>query len=188
MKYYLCGPLMPLVFATMVASVLPSRAQTMQINGKFDVGGRSIRLMCHETSEPTVVVNAGMGTAPTEDKAWNEIAAKIAPLVRICLYDRAGLGGSDAAPEPTRTSADSSATDLDRALQAAGLKPPYVIVGHSIGGLNAQVSASLYPKDVSARVLASSTHPDQMRRWLVLLPAAKADDPKPLVDARDFLS
>ena len=128
-----------------------------------------------------------MGTAPVEDTAWQEIAAKVAPLARICLYDRAGLGGSDPAPEATRTSADAAA-DLHKALQVAGLKPPFVIVGHSIGGLNAQVSAGRYPKDVAALVLVSSTHPDQMRRWLAVLPAAQPDDPKPLVDAREFLS
>ena len=54
MKHYLRGPLVPLAFVTMLASVMPSRAQTMQIDGKFDVGGRSIRLMCQGTSEPSM--------------------------------------------------------------------------------------------------------------------------------------
>jgi pimeloyl-ACP methyl ester carboxylesterase len=174
-------------FAAMMAWAPQSMAQAKQIDGKFDIGGRSIRLMCQGTSGPTVIVDAGLGTAPVEDRAWQGIAAKIAPLASICLYDRAGLGGSDPAFKTSRTSADA-VDDLDKAARAAGLKPPFVIVGHSIGGLDAQVFASRHPADVAALVLVSSTHPDQMRRWHALLPPAKPDDPKPLADARDFLA
>jgi pimeloyl-ACP methyl ester carboxylesterase len=174
-------------FAAMMACSPQSMAGTKQIDGKFDIGGRSIRLTCLGTSGPTVIVDAGLGTAPVEDRAWQGIAAKVAPLARICLLDRAGLGGSDPAFKALRTSADA-ADDLERATRAAGLNPPFVIVGHSIGGLNAQVFASRHAEDVAALVLVSSTHPDQMRRWRALLPPAKPDDPKPLAAARDFLT
>lgn len=174
-------------FAIMMACGPRSMATTNQIDGKFDVGGRSIRMICQGSSEPTVIVDAGLGTAPAEDQAWQGIATRIAPVARICLYDRAGLGGSDPAFKTPRTSADA-ADDLEKAARAAGLKPPFIIVGHSIGGLDAQVFVSRHPADVAALVLVSSTHPDQMRRWRALLPRAKSNDRKPLADARDFLS
>lgn len=154
---------------------------------RFDIGGRAIRLACQGTGEPAVIVDAGMGTAPAEDEGWQRIAARIASSTRVCLYNRAGLGGSDPAPGTRRTSADA-ADDLDKVLSAAHLRPPFVLVGHSIGGLHAQVFASRYPTKVAALVLVSSTHADQMRIWRNLLPPPATGDPKPLVEARRFLT
>ncbi|MFC5860676.1 alpha/beta fold hydrolase [Acidicapsa dinghuensis] len=158
-----------------------------RIDGKFDVDGRHIRLACQGSGEPTVVIDAGMGTAPVEDRAWQQIAAKVAAVTRVCLYDRAGLGGSDPNPKPVITSADSAA-DMARVLEVAGLQGPFLVAGHSIGGLHAQVFAARYPAKVAGLVLVSTTHPDQFNRWLSLLPPAADGEAKALTDVRTFLT
>jgi len=132
------APLPLLGALTLLTSSAVAGAQ--DVDGSFDVGGRAIHLMCRGTGYPTVVVDAGMGTAPAEDERWQGIAGRIATSTRICLHDRAGLGGSDPAPEAVRTSADAAA-DLHAALHKADIAGPYLLVGHSIGGLHAQVFA-----------------------------------------------
>ena len=99
------------------------------VDGRFDVGGRSIRLACQGDGAPVAVIDAGMGTAPVEDPGGRGIAMRVSQTTRVCLYDRAGLGGSDPAPAGTRTSLDA-AHDLHAALAAAGVKGPYLLVGH----------------------------------------------------------
>ncbi|WP_404335486.1 alpha/beta fold hydrolase [Sphingomonas sp. MMS12-HWE2-04] len=165
-------------------AAIPAAAQ----NGRFDIGGRTIRLACRGEGAPTVVIDAGMGTAPAEDQAWQGIAARIAPTTRACLYDRAGLGGSDpVAKGAIRTSADMAA-DLEAALRKAGVKPPFLLVGHSIGGLHAQVFAARYPKQVAGLVLVSSTHPKQFTTWRAILPGPAAGEPELVAKARAILA
>jgi pimeloyl-ACP methyl ester carboxylesterase len=157
------------------------------VDGQFDVGGRTIHLACQGSGSPVVVVDAGMGTAPAEDPGWQRIAREVAAVTTACLYDRAGLGASAKAPPGPRTSADA-ANDLHAALKAAHVPGPYLLVGHSIGGLHAQVFASRYPADTAGLVLVSSTHPDQARTWLSLLPAPVPDENKAITDVRTFLT
>lgn len=134
-----------------------------------------------------VVIDAGLGTAPVEDPGWQAIARKVASVTRVCLYDRAGLGGSDPAKARPRTSEDA-AEDLHAALKAAYVAGPYLMVGHSIGGLHAQVFAMLYPHDTAGLVLVSSTHPDQSSAWLSVLPAPSPGEEKVITETRVFLS
>ncbi|SEP09240.1 Pimeloyl-ACP methyl ester carboxylesterase [Luteibacter sp. UNC138MFCol5.1] len=157
------------------------------LDGRFDIGGRSIKLKCEGSGAPVVVVDAGLGTAPAEDPGWLGIAAKVAPVTRVCLYDRAGVGGSDPAKTRPRTSKDA-AEDLHAALKAAHVPGPYLLVGHSIGGLHAQVFASMYPNDTAGLVLVSSTHPDQSSTWLSVLGPAKPGEEKAVTEARTFIS
>lgn len=176
------------MLAALATATLPLTAlATTDIDGRFDIGGRSIHLKCMGTGTPVVVVDAGLGTPPAEDPGWQGIAAKVSPVTRICLYDRAGLGGSDPATSRPRTSKDS-ATDLHAALMAAHVEGPYLLVGHSIGGLHAQVFASLYPADTAGLVLVSSTHPEQSRTWLAALGPAKPGEEKAVTEARTFIS
>ncbi|QAY76514.1 alpha/beta fold hydrolase [Sphingosinicella sp. BN140058] len=175
-----------LVMAALAASAAPA-AQTADAGDRIDIGGRALRLSCRGSGGPTVIVDAGMGTAPAEDPGWQGIAEKIAPTARICLYDRAGLGGSDPAPGGPRTSADAAA-DLHAALAKAQVRGPYLLVGHSIGGLHAQVFAALYPEDVAGLVLVSSTHPDQMTTWLSKLPPPASGEEKAIAETRAFLA
>jgi pimeloyl-ACP methyl ester carboxylesterase len=177
------------ILRTFVLLALAGTAQWVSaqtLDGKFDIGGRHIRLACQGSGYPTVVIDAGLGTAPVEDSAWQQIASKTAAVTRVCLYDRAGLGGSDRNPKPVITSLDS-ATDMARALEIAGLHGPFLVVGHSIGGLHAQVFANLYPSKVAGLVLVSSTHPDQFNIWLSLLPPPVDGESKVITDARTFM-
>jgi pimeloyl-ACP methyl ester carboxylesterase len=178
----------PLSFvATLALSASGASTAAPGTDGKFDIGGRFIRVACQGTGYPTVVVDAGLGTAPAEDDGWRRIASRIAVKTRVCLYDRAGLGGSDPAPKGPRTSMDAAA-DLRSALRKAGVEGPHLLVGHSIGGLHAQVFASRYPDDTAGLVLISSTHPDQIRTWLALLPPAAPDEEKAITEVRAFLT
>jgi hypothetical protein len=76
------------VFLALVGAAPSTSVQSL--DGKFDVGGRRIRLACQGSGYPTVVIDAGLGTAAVEDTAWQQIASKIAAVTRVCLYDRAG--------------------------------------------------------------------------------------------------
>ncbi|TCP36045.1 alpha/beta hydrolase [Sphingomonas sp. BK235] len=156
------------------------------VDGRFDVGGRAVRLQCRGTGTPVVVIDAGMGTAPVEDAGWGTIADQVAQVTRVCLHDRAGLGTSDPAPPGTRSSADA-ASDLHAALSAARVSGPFLLVGHSVGGLHAQVFAARYPADTAGLVLVSTTHPDQFTTWLGILPRPAPGEDKVVSDARAFI-
>jgi pimeloyl-ACP methyl ester carboxylesterase len=86
------------------------------------------------------------------------VQTDIARFARVCTYDRAGLGWSDAAPTP-RTSRQI-VSDLHALLTNAEIKPPYVLVGHSFGGLNARLYTSQFPEEVAGMVLVDSAHED----------------------------
>jgi len=83
-------------------------------------------------------------------------------LTRVCRYDRAGISHSDSGPRP-RTVQDV-VTDLYALLHTAQVPGPYLLVGHSLGGLIVRLYASLYPEEVVGLVLLDSSHPDQLDR------------------------
>ena len=87
---------------------------------------------------------------------------EVARLTRVCAYDRAGVGWSDPSPGP-RTSR-VFAEELHTLLHNAGVAPPFVLVGHSMGGLDVRMYASLYRAEVAGLVLVDASHPDQPRR------------------------
>ena len=93
-----------------------------------NAGGLRLQINCTGTGRPTVVLDSGLGDLLPE---WEGVQAGVADLVRVCSYDRAGYGDSDAGPMP-RTSA-RIATKLHTALQGSGEQPPYILVGHSFG-------------------------------------------------------
>jgi pimeloyl-ACP methyl ester carboxylesterase len=95
----------------------------------------------------------------------------VAKFTRVCSYDRAGYGWSDASPAP-RTSLQI-AGELKSLLDAAGERAPFVMVGHSFGGYNVRVFTSRYPKDVAAVVLVDASHPDEGSRTDAVLSAAQ---------------
>lgn len=173
------------------ASISGACASTLDaartVDGDFDVGGRTIHILCEGRGAPVVVVDAGMGTAPAEDSAWLAIAGTVSTVTTICLYDRAGLGKSEKAPPGPRTSEDA-ARDLHLALRAAHLPGPFLLAGHSVGGLHAQVFASRYPEETAGLVLISSTHPNQVQIWVSLLPPPAASEDKGIAGARAFLT
>jgi len=128
-----------------------------------DIGGYSLKINCSGKGSPTVVLAAGLGDVSIE---WSRVQPEIARFTRVCSYDRAGYGGSDAGPMP-RTSAQV-AKELHTLLQNAGEAPPFLLVGSSFGGYNVRVFNGNYPDQVTGIVLADATQEDQYR----LLPAA----------------
>ena len=126
---------------------------------RFDVGGFKMNIDCTGNGNPTVILDSGLGDTFL---SWRKVQPQIAQFVRVCSYDRAGLGYSDPSPRP-RTS-KVIAEELHALLQAAGITPPYVLVGHSLGGYNVRVFQSLYPKEVVGVVLVDASHPDQENR------------------------
>lgn len=128
-----------------------------------DAGGFRLNLYCAGQGRPTVVLESGL--ADSLD-TWRHVQPDIARFARVCSYDRAGYGYSDSGPMP-RTS-DRIASELHAALEAAGEKPPYLMVGHSFGGFNVRVFNGRYPDQVEGLVLVDATQEDQYR----LLPRA----------------
>jgi pimeloyl-ACP methyl ester carboxylesterase len=128
-------------------------------------GGRSLYLRCQGTGRPTVVLEAGFGGNATN---WQVVQPQIARTTRTCSYDRAGLGNSVAMPG-VHDAADEVA-DLGRLVRAAHLPAPYVVVGHSYGGLLVRLFARAHPRDVAGVVLVDAVGRDQTRRALELWP------------------
>jgi pimeloyl-ACP methyl ester carboxylesterase len=124
----------------------------------IDVGGHRLYLNCTGSGSPTVVLEPGAGMM-SSDLGW--IAPAVASDTRVCVYDRAGRGWSD----PTNTPQDGAqiATDLHALLQHGNVPGPYVLAGHSLGGLYALTFAARYPGDVAGLVLVDSTAPASVR-------------------------
>jgi pimeloyl-ACP methyl ester carboxylesterase len=131
------------------------------MGGKLvDLGGRKMHLNCAGESSPTVILDSGLGDTYL---SWRKVQPEIAKFTRVCSYDRSGLGYSDPSPRP-RTSR-VIAEELHELLQAAGVAPPYVMVGHSMGGYDVRLYASMYPQEVMGMVLVDASHPDQENRF-----------------------
>ena len=114
--------------------------------------GRQLNLRCSGKGSPTVVFESGFGAAPS---AWVKVQPQLSRTTRTCAYDRAGYGFSD--PGPLPRDAAAVARDLDQGLTAAGLKGPFIVVGHSSGGMYARVFAARRPRDVVGLVLLDPT-------------------------------
>jgi pimeloyl-ACP methyl ester carboxylesterase len=126
------------------------------------VDGRQMHLQVRgaDSDGPTVVLEAGMGSFSPN---WHWVQEELAPVVRSVSYDRAGLGWSRRSRHPR--DAQSIATELRDALREAAIEPPYVLVGHSFGGLPVRAFADLYPELTAGLVLVDASHPDQWMRW-----------------------
>ena len=134
-----------------------------------DVGGYRLHLHCIGTANPgspTVILEAGAGMA---SPSWAWVQSAVGGTTRVCAYDRAGYGWSD--PSPMSREAQQVVHELHTLLDRAAITGPYVLVGHSIGGMYARVYAGQYPDEVAGLVLVDSSHPDQLTRS----PATKAE-------------
>jgi pimeloyl-ACP methyl ester carboxylesterase len=122
----------------------------------IDVGGHNLHLNCTGTGSPTVVLEPGLGE-PSTAMAW--IAPDVAAATRVCVYDRAGRGWSQSAGAPQ--DGVQVATDLHTLLDRAGEQGPYVLAGHSAGGLYVLNFAQLFPDQVAGVALLDSMSPQQ---------------------------
>jgi pimeloyl-ACP methyl ester carboxylesterase len=120
----------------------------------IDVGGHSLHLRCSGSGSPTVVLEPGAGLMSSV-LGW--ITPAVAPETRVCVYDRAGHGWSELADSPQDGA--QIATDLHTLLERGDVPGPYVLAGHSFGGLYALTFAARYPDDVAGLVLVDTTAP-----------------------------
>jgi pimeloyl-ACP methyl ester carboxylesterase len=127
----------------------------------IDVGGYELYLQCIGEGTPIVVLEAGLGASGTS--TWFEFQERFRSLTRTCTYDRAGLGFSDRRPRALG-SPDGSlmAEELHALLEVSGEPPPYILVGHSFGGMVVRLFAAAYPEDVVGVVLEDSSQEDEI--------------------------
>ena len=122
-----------------------------------DVGGYRLHINCMGTGTPTVVIDAGWGDWSL---SWGWVQREVAKTTQVCTYDRAGMGYSEAGPLPRN--AEQFAKELHILLARANIAGPYVLAGHSLGGLPVRVFAHDYPTEVAGVVLIDSMSPGQM--------------------------
>jgi pimeloyl-ACP methyl ester carboxylesterase len=154
-------------------SASPPPAASGDFAGLVDIGGRALYLECHGTGSPTVVLVAGSRSSA---RYWSDdllhpeaprrmVLPGVAEFTRVCAYDRPGtyaeINGeiipsrSDAIPQPRTV--PEIADELHALLQAAGVRGPYVLAGHSLGGFIARFYAATYPDEVVGLVLVDAT-------------------------------
>jgi pimeloyl-ACP methyl ester carboxylesterase len=121
-----------------------------------DVGGYRLHINCVGQGSPTVVLDGGLGEWSAQ---WVRVQQEVSGTTRVCAYDRAGIGWSEMGPEPR--DAKQISNELHALLEGADIDGPYVLVGHSFGGLYIQTYAARYPEEVAGVALVDSSQPDQ---------------------------
>lgn len=124
-----------------------------------DVGGYKLHLHCMGAGAPTVILESGQANSLS---VWAWLQPAVAKITRVCAYDRAGVGWSESSPQPR--DAQHMATELHTLLTNAGIAAPYVLVGHSFGGLVTHVYAAQYPIELAGLVWLDVEHPEQWTR------------------------
>jgi pimeloyl-ACP methyl ester carboxylesterase len=160
MRAPLLAPILALLLAG-CASLPASR--TLQL------GAARIAYVQAGVGHPVAVFQSGLGDGK---EVWAAVISRLTPEVTVFAYDRPGYGGSSAVPAAPPRDPCTIAHELHAALQIAGQRPPYVLVGHSIGGLYQYAYARLYPAEVAAVLLVDPTHPEHWVRMQKEAPAS----------------
>lgn len=178
-RLLLAGVLFPLTLSLVQAAppptVTPStpnaalHAYLSQADAVRLPDGRTLHMVCMGHGSPTVVLSAGFGN-------WGAIWFKVQPVVarhtRVCAWDRPGYGFSDPSKRPQTI--DNTVRDLAAALKAGHVPGPYVMVGHSLGGLESMLYADRHPDKVVGMVLVDSTLPGMLQMARKKTPAIYA--------------
>jgi pimeloyl-ACP methyl ester carboxylesterase len=176
----------PTIAVSSAAAVEPSPSAARDFLKNVDIGGRTLSIACvgpTDTGRPTVIFEAGLGT----DKGiWSGALSGLQTTERGCSYDRAGLGMSKPGPTPQTTY--GQVDDLHKLLAAAGIKPPYVLVGHSSGGWNVMVYAGRYPKEVAGVVMVDVRPPLASELFRKALPPVSVSEPEGVHQTRADLT
>lgn len=117
------------------------------------VGGHHLHIYCEGEGSPTIILEGGAGVAAL---SWYLTQPLIAEQTRVCAYDRAGLGWSELGTPPYTP--ESTAHDLHTLLGNANIQPPYILVGHSVGGKHVRMFTELYPDEVVGLVFDDARH------------------------------
>jgi pimeloyl-ACP methyl ester carboxylesterase len=128
--------------------------------GLVDIGGRSLHIRCvgREGAGPTAILQPGGGAYSS---VWSRVQDLLAQRVRTCAYDPAGLGWSE--PGPTPRTLQQEVFELHALLEKAKVPGPFVLVGHSLGGLAARLYADRYSAAVMGVVLVDALHEDSVQ-------------------------
>jgi pimeloyl-ACP methyl ester carboxylesterase len=168
--------------AALLAALGPAAASAQSRSGdtvRVVVDGHVMQLLVSGSGPgPTVVFEAGHGST---SRAWTTLRARLGAFTRVVAYDRPGLGGSAMCSRPR--DARTIAQELRAALRAAGIEPPFVLVGGSLGGFYVRVFAGMYPNDVTGLVLVDPPPEDFYARAKREQPAVYAR-----FDAEDSVS
>jgi pimeloyl-ACP methyl ester carboxylesterase len=164
-------------------NAFPSIAANESFRGLVDIGERRVFADVAGRGSPTVVLEAGRG-ALTD--CWDPIWTELTALTRVVRYDRAGLGQSDPVAVP-RTCADLVA-DLHHLLQIVAPIDPYLLVGHSIGGLIIRLYAHRYPQNIVGMVFVDPTHHESFARERAILPPESPSDSATMREMRAELN
>lgn len=178
-------PILPTATAKIAPTHTPALSPTVTpksrlFKGTFDAGGVNLFIECLGDGSPTIVFDSGWGM---DSNAWWNVIPKVLSQTRVCIYDRASMGQSDV-QSGLRTSGQM-VEQLHTLLGSAGIEGPYILVGHSLGGMNMLVFANRFPGEVAGVVLVDSAHPDQDDRSLAVLPTPAPDETKILTSLRD---
>jgi pimeloyl-ACP methyl ester carboxylesterase len=128
----------------------------------YGIAGKKLNFYCIGSGKPAVIMDAGLGDW---SPSWTTIHDAVARLTQVCTFDRAGYGFSDASPV-TRTSS-ATTNELYSALMSSPIKAPYILVGHSYGGMNARLFADRHLADVAGLVLVDSVSERQNLKGLL---------------------
>ncbi len=125
----------------------------------INVYGHKIHLYCTGKGSPAVILEAGLSSYSLD---WSRVQPGIAKTTEVCSYDRAGYGWSDPGPKPR------TAQEIDKELQElliqAGVKPPYILVGQSLGGIYVQLFALEHPAETAGVILVDSVNRDMDKK------------------------
>jgi len=175
-----CLALAAVLAATLVApacAATGARTRPATIDRSLDVyarparlvrlpDGRRLNLLCAGKGSPTVLLESGLGDSMLD---WRLVQPAIARMTRVCAYDRAGMGFSDAAQSPRTASA--VVADLEALLRAADVGAPYVLVGHSLGSFYVRLFADRHPDQVAGMVLVDPAKEAQGARFEIAAPS-----------------
>jgi len=134
------------VLLVFVTSCTPSNE--LPLDEMVDVGTHSLYIHCLGRGRPTIVIDTGLGESY---ESWVHVITTLSRQTRVCAHDRAGYGRSEPGPMPRDS--QRAANELHLLLANSGEDGPFLLVGHSLGGLNMQVYASTYPEEVAGLFL-----------------------------------
>jgi pimeloyl-ACP methyl ester carboxylesterase len=123
------------------------------------------KLVGEKKDKPTVVMDAGYGNY---SNTWDSIIPEISMLTEVLVYDRAGLGKSE--KSPNKRTSQEMVKELNSLLTKMKIKPPYILVGHSFGGVNTRIYATEYPNEVAGLILVDSPPEEYKERFLPTMP------------------
>lgn len=163
------------VVAASLAVALVFPQATVGREATVSIDGQNLHIETLGAAAPNVVFEAGLGNDST---TWKAVTGPIAEFAHVVTYDRAGLGRSlPMRKRDTPITAIEVATRLHALLAASDIRPPYILVGHSLGGLYVQMFAQMYPRDVAGVVLLDSSSadaPDELKTRARLEPGTAA--------------